>query len=85
MTSTPTTTTTRSGSIAGVLTLTSMVLALCSLTAVIFTALLDERNEAAGARAVESVRISKTLPAKCEQFYNNGTDQWIECMGVGKK
>lgn len=25
------------------------------------------------------------LPTKCRQYYNTGTDQWIECMGVGRK
>lgn len=25
------------------------------------------------------------LPSVCQQYYNNGTDQWIECMGVGRK
>ena len=27
----------------------------------------------------------QTLPKKCMSFYNNGTDQWVECMGVGYK
>lgn len=25
------------------------------------------------------------LPTKCAPYYNDGTDQWIECMGVGRK
>jgi hypothetical protein len=25
------------------------------------------------------------LPTKCRPLYNNGTDEWIECMGVGRK
>lgn len=25
------------------------------------------------------------LPTKCRPFYNDGTDRWIECMGVGYK
>lgn len=25
------------------------------------------------------------LPTKCAPFYNDGTDAWINCMGVGKK
>lgn len=25
------------------------------------------------------------LPTKCKEFYNDGTDRWIECMGVGYK
>ena len=85
MTSTSTTTTTPSGSIAGVLTLILTVSALCSLTAVIFIALQDARLEAAGTLAVRSERISGTLPRKCEEFYNDGTGRWIECMGVGLK
>ena len=85
MDSTRTTITTPSGCIAGVMTLILMALALCLITAVIFTALLDERSEAAGTRAVESVRISKTLPEKCRQYYNNGTGQWAQCMGVEPK
>ena len=79
------TTTTPSGSCAGVMMLTLTVSALCLLTSVIFTALLDANSEAAGTRAVESVSISNHLPTKCRQFLNNGTDQWIECMGVGRK
>jgi hypothetical protein len=27
----------------------------------------------------------QTLPQKCAEFYNDGTDQWIDCMGVGYK
>lgn len=25
------------------------------------------------------------LPTVCAPFYNDGTDRWRECMGVGKK
>ena len=25
------------------------------------------------------------LPSLCKQYYNDGTDAWIECMGVGRK
>ena len=25
------------------------------------------------------------LPTKCKEFYNDGTDRWVECMGVGYK
>ena len=25
------------------------------------------------------------LPTKCAEFYNNGTDEWVNCMGVGYK
>lgn len=27
----------------------------------------------------------KSLPEKCQPFYNDGTDQWKDCMGVGFK
>lgn len=24
-----------------------------------------------------------TLPQKCRQYYNDGTERWVNCMGVG--
>lgn len=24
-----------------------------------------------------------TLPEKCQSYYNDGTDKWKDCMGVG--
>jgi hypothetical protein len=37
----------------------------------------------------EPVAVEKAervhLPTKCRKFYNDGTDRWIECMGVGYK
>jgi hypothetical protein len=27
----------------------------------------------------------QTLPQKCQPYYNNGTNEWINCMGVGLK
>ena len=35
---------------------------------------------------IEYIKESKErvhLPSECEQYYNDGTTQWIECMGVG--
>ncbi len=26
-----------------------------------------------------------TLPQKCAQYYDDGSDRWIDCMGVGKR
>lgn len=31
----------------------------------------------------EKERESRHLPTECEQYYCDGTDQWIECMQVG--
>lgn len=28
---------------------------------------------------------SDHLPTKCAQYYNDGTERWINCMGVGYK
>lgn len=25
------------------------------------------------------------LPSKCQKYYNNGSEDWINCMGVGYK
>ena len=27
--------------------------------------------------------VSLHLPAQCGRYYNDGTERWIECMGVG--
>ena len=24
-------------------------------------------------------------PVKCKEYYNSGTNEWVECMGVGYK
>lgn len=32
----------------------------------------------------EPNRISQ-LPSECEKYYNSGTDEWKDCMGVGYK
>ena len=29
--------------------------------------------------------VRRHLPSECAQFYNDDTDQWVECMGVGKR
>ena len=34
---------------------------------------------------IASPTTSQTLPQKCQQYYNNGTEEWIDCMGVGYK
>lgn len=33
----------------------------------------------------ESLFVNKHLPTTCQPFYNDGTDRWKECMGVGIK
>lgn len=34
----------------------------------------------------QSVTTSRVhLPTKCRPYYNDGTDRWIDCMGVGYK
>lgn len=30
-------------------------------------------------------RDNKHLTMECEQYYNDGTGRWAECMGVGHK
>jgi len=85
MASTSTTTTTRSGSIAGAVTLILMALALCSLTAVICIAAHVASVSQDAQPDAGSAHTSETLPAKCRQYYNDGTGRWIECMGVGLK
>lgn len=70
------------GSIAGarILALTGLALMLGTCTAQ-----QDERDDPNVTPDVRSERISNHLPSKCRQYYNNGTDQWIDCMGVGPK
>lgn len=34
-------------------------------------------------RDVETQHVP--LPVKCQEFYNDGTDAWKDCMGVGLK
>ena len=37
-------------------------------------------------QVVPSTTVSDcNLPCKCAPYYNLGTDEWIECMGVGRK
>ena len=37
-------------------------------------------------REIKDVVVERThLPSECQQYYNDGTDQWKECMGVGYK
>jgi hypothetical protein len=79
------TTTIRSGFWSGLLTVTLTASVLLWTTLEICTAVQDAHIEAVATRAVQSERTSETLPQSCRQFYNNGTDQWIECMGVGRK
>jgi len=85
MTSTPTTTTTPSGSIDGVPAVILTALACSLITLVVFTAVLGERADRNATRAVESNSTSTSLPAKCRQFYNDGSGDWIVCIGVELK
>lgn len=34
---------------------------------------------------IENKRERRHQPTECEQYYNDGTDNWKECMGVGYK
>lgn len=77
--------TTRSGSTAGVLTRTLMVSVLCLVTVVICTAAHDASVSREGSRAARYERISESLPAKCRQYYNDGTGAWAACIGVEPK
>ena len=40
---------------------------------------------AADARVMETPIEPTPLPERCAEFYNNGTDEWKDCMGVGLK
>jgi len=33
----------------------------------------------------EEPKVKFHLPSHCRHLYNDGTDAWIECMGVGYK
>lgn len=35
--------------------------------------------------AYSEPKVKRHLPTICRPLYNDGTDAWIECMGVGYK
>ena len=45
----------------------------------------DEYVESALKDHFDGEVFIKHLPSECEKYYNDGTDQWKECMGVGYK
>lgn len=53
---------------------------LLAATAVFALALINHHQPEP---APQRVRVS--LPEKCAPYYNDSTDQWAECMGVGPK
>lgn len=63
------------------LAISLIVLACVSLTGVIYWRLSTYERPDIALPAPTSVH----LPSVCAQYYNDGTDDWIECMGVGKK
>lgn len=36
-------------------------------------------------RITKKEESGRHLPTECQSYYNNGTDEWINCMGVGYK
>ena len=34
---------------------------------------------------IKEITERRHLPAECQPYYNDGTDRWKECMGVGPK
>lgn len=63
--------------------MTALGLLLLLFTFVVLFAAHDHATRDTASKPRTSKRVS--LPQQCAQFYNNGTDQWIECMGVGRK
>jgi len=59
--------------------ITTIIIILCFIVGTVFNVLPVEKVE----KKVARHRIS--LPEKCEEFYLDGTDNWINCMGVGLK
>lgn len=46
--------------------------------------LLEAAHYAKGGHTVTALpNNDETLPELCREFYNDGTEQWINCMGVG--
>ena len=42
--------------------------------------------ETSKGQVTQSVTMARqSLPQKCAPYYNDGTEQWIDCMGVGYK
>jgi hypothetical protein len=78
------TTTSGSGLDASVPTaiLTALV---CSLTASVITFAVVDAGSTRGAGSSHTAVDRVSLPEQCKQFYNDGTDRWVECMGVGRK
>ena len=64
-----------------------MIIFLCCCFLVSFTyAVLETASDSQDIQVKDQQKQEvNTLPQKCAPFYNNGTDDWIECMGVGKK
>lgn len=61
-----------------------MVFLLSQFTSAVLFAALDHATR----DTVSNPRASKRVthrPQLCERYYNDGTDRWIECMGVGKR
>ena len=78
-------TTTLSGSNVGVLTLILTVSVCSLLISQMFIKLRDGSEDRNATRGAASESTSVHLPTKCRPYYNDGTDNWINCMGVGKK
>lgn len=59
------------------------VLMVFAMSVYLFVAIIFWQNAKASETPKERVRFN--LPAKCQPYYNDGTERWINCMGVGKK
>jgi len=78
-------TTVRRNFLSGVMTVIVMASVPAGIASVISIAVLDAHIEATAAHAVSSTRISRTRAGICKELYNDGTGQWLQCMGLGKR
>lgn len=61
----------------------SIVACLMVFTVLVLFALADAQAQAS--EDLDPCGQELSLPEKCREFYNDGTDAWINCMGVGYK
>lgn len=63
-----------------------VVLYICLLTIFVLTTLRvvnDIKDIVQRAEYEEAMSSYQQAPERCARYYNNGTDDWINCMGVG--
>lgn len=79
------TTTHGAGSLVTLIVLGTMAMLLLLFTCAVLSAVQEHVIADTASSALRAVKLRNELPQSCAQFYNDGTDQWIECIGVGRR